>query len=407
MGIEIRQIERTDLHAWCDAMAIGFMDRPHPGRYAAAEAHFSANRDIGVFDGTKIVGTYVSFPTDVSLPGGSTVLANAISGVTVLPTHRKRGILRRAISADLIQAKDRGDAVALLRASEFSIYSRFGFGVATEAQTIEIDTRGIEFLSGSQDGSVELVEPASATDTCSPAFATMRRQRSGAMNRDSVFWRRTFGLLEDYPEGMWKGSVAVSRNAQGQVDGYARYRTASAWPNDRPEATVHIDELIETSPASHLRLWDYLCSMAWVTKVVMEEGCVDDDIAFQLVDQRAIKRHGPGDQKWARLLDVQTICTTRTYGIEQKLTIEVTDEAGLANGRFTLDASASGSTCKRSRSKVDLTMSVNDLSSLVFGGSSAAQLTRVGRIQEHTGSASLFADQLFRTSRSPWNPTAF
>ncbi len=388
-------------------MAVGFMAQPHSGRYSAAEVHFDSNRDVGAFDGKKIVGTYISFVTDISLPGGTVVSANAISGVTVLPTHRKLGILRRAISTDLNEAKERGDAVAVLRASEFSIYGRFGFGVATEASSLEVDTRGVTFLSSSKDGSVELIEPGAATNLCAKPFALHREQRSGAIDRNPVFWQRTFGLLDDYPEGMWKGSIVLSRDGRGRVDGYARYHTTSAWPNDRPESTVHVDELIDSSPASHLRLWNYLCSMAWVTKVVFEECPIDDDIAFQLVDQRAIKRHGPGDQTWARLLDVAKVCTTRTYDIVKKLTIEVVDDSGLANGRFTIDASPSGSSCKRTRSKVDLTMSVNEFGSLVFGGSSASQLTRIGRIQEHTQSAALSADQLFRTSRSPSNPTPF
>ena len=85
----------------------------------------------------------------------------------------------------------------------------------------------------------------------------------------------------------------------------------------------------------------------------------------------------------------------------------VTDSQGLVNGRYTLDASPLGATCKRSRTKPNFTLAVNELSSLAFGGASLVAFVRTGRSHEHRAGTAHRADRLFRGLRAPWNPTRF
>ena len=56
----------------------------------------------------------------------------ALTNVTVAPTHRRRGLLRRMITNDLRSAADRGEPVGIPIASEYPIYGRFGYGAAAE-----------------------------------------------------------------------------------------------------------------------------------------------------------------------------------------------------------------------------------------------------------------------------------
>ena len=73
------------------------------------------------------------------MQGGGAVPADAISNVTVSPTHRRRGLLTRMMAEDLTAAKDRGDVVATLIAAEYPIYGRYGFGPAAWTTEWEID----------------------------------------------------------------------------------------------------------------------------------------------------------------------------------------------------------------------------------------------------------------------------
>ena len=65
--------------------------------------------------------------------------------MAVLATHRRRGILRRIMAYQLDDVARRGEPVAILNASESSIYTRFGYGLATFFQSWQIDTKRAAF----------------------------------------------------------------------------------------------------------------------------------------------------------------------------------------------------------------------------------------------------------------------
>ncbi len=396
-------------------MAVGFLDVPDPARYPFIEAVFDRQRCTAAVDGSRFVGTHASFTTNVTLPGGVATAANAVSGVTVLPTHRGQSILRSAMSADLDEAKDRGEALAVLFASEFSIYARFGFGVVTEAINLAIDTVGIDFRAGRgkvTSPRVELVDAADAVEMCEPVYEAMRRDRAGAIDRALEKWQQTFGLMTVPEQWKWKGHVAITRDDQGVVDGYVQYKGTADWSSGRPSSTLIVDELIAATPSAHLRLLEYLCTMAWVSKVTIDNCPVDDSSHLFLVDERRVARSHRIDQLWARVLDVAQVLTARSYEGADRLTIEVMDEGtggrgGFAAGRYALDAGPEGASCERSSLAADVTIGASELAGIVFGGMSFAALARAGRADEHTAGSALRVDRLFRTNLAPWNPTHF
>ena len=57
-------------------------------------------------------------------------LASGVTGVGVLASHRRRGVMRGLLVRLLTEAAERCQVLASLRASETRIYQRFGFGLA-------------------------------------------------------------------------------------------------------------------------------------------------------------------------------------------------------------------------------------------------------------------------------------
>src|SRR5687768_5121278 len=88
-------------------------------------------------DSGRMVGTAAWFETQLSVPGGA-LSAGAVTGVAVLPTHRRRGHLRRLMADQLDDIVDQGHAVAILVAAEWPIYGHYGYGPATEACAWEV-----------------------------------------------------------------------------------------------------------------------------------------------------------------------------------------------------------------------------------------------------------------------------
>ena len=89
------------------------------------------------FDGDAAVAGSGSFPFDLTVPGGQ-VKAAGVTVVGVLPTHRRRGLLRAMKRSMIDDAHARGEAVAVLWATEDTIYGQFGYGMASMAAEIDV-----------------------------------------------------------------------------------------------------------------------------------------------------------------------------------------------------------------------------------------------------------------------------
>src|SRR5258708_6621400 len=89
-------------------------------------------RTLVAFDGSQMIGTTLAFSFGLTAPGGCVVGAAGISGVGVLPTHRRRRVLSSLMRRQLPAIAARGQPVAMLFASESVIYGRYGYGSAAE-----------------------------------------------------------------------------------------------------------------------------------------------------------------------------------------------------------------------------------------------------------------------------------
>ncbi|NUR99435.1 MAG: GNAT family N-acetyltransferase, partial [Kribbellaceae bacterium] len=83
---------------------------------------FEPERTLVATDGAQVVGTVMALTRDISVPG-AVVDAAHVTGVGVLATHRRRGVMSRLIGQQLRAVPE---AVAVLWASESAIYGRFG-----------------------------------------------------------------------------------------------------------------------------------------------------------------------------------------------------------------------------------------------------------------------------------------
>ncbi len=85
----------------------------------------------------EIVGGAGAFPFRMSVPGGE-LPCGGVTVVGVYPTHRRRGVLRAMMDAQLRDIHEREEPIAALWASEETIYGRFGFGIASWCGDVRI-----------------------------------------------------------------------------------------------------------------------------------------------------------------------------------------------------------------------------------------------------------------------------
>ncbi|GAA3392959.1 GNAT family N-acetyltransferase [Streptomyces roseoviridis] len=411
----MRAIEESEFKDWQRARRVGFLRPPVVPDEEVADRlpHTDLSRTQGVFDRGRVVATFQSFAQRVSTVGGADLAADAVTGVTVSPTHRRRGLLGRMMTADLAAAKERGDACATLIAAEYPIYGRFGFGVATWATEWAVDLTRAGFdrrrpVPADEDGGrIDLADGAEIRKEGPELHRRLAARRAGVTNRTARGW--DVGTGNAYSPDPWtEPFYAVYRSESGEAEGFVAYGADDKW-NDakQPVNTVSVRDLVAVTPAAERALWRYVCSVDWVTRVRTGYRAPDDVLPLLLPDPRAARVVTHADMLWLRVLDVAKVFGPRTYVTEGSLVLDVKDTAGLAGGRYLLEASPEGASVAPTAAPADLVLDVADLAPLAFGDESVVRLVALGRIEEAVAGAAARADLLLRTPLRPWSMDIF
>src|SRR5699024_10320238 len=232
-------------------------------------------RMVGGFIGDQLVGAADSTTGELTVPGGARLAHAAVTRVGVLPTHTRRGVLSALMRAQLGGQRDRGVAVATLRASEGTIYGRFGYAVASELRTLRIEKKDAvlrpEVAAAVDRGAVRLVD---AEDQALPQriVTAVPAARPGTITRGDQWWNSRRLWAEATPGPRY---LAV-HGAAGAEDGYVRYRPAdtAGWFTS-PERTVIVEELYAPSAAARRDLLAFLLGLDLVDVLELPDRPVD------------------------------------------------------------------------------------------------------------------------------------
>ena len=412
MPQSIRTIRPDELAAWYEAFGTAFyIWIQDPEAIAAARRDtIELDRAVGAFDGDQIVGTFRTFPAVLTLPGGARVPVNAVSGVSVRPTHRRQGTLTRMIEDDIRRAVERGDAASILIASEWPIYGRFGYGPATQQARWQLRTRAATFLVEPY-GSVEIVSALAARQVVAELYDRVAAARPGEMSRPDYRWDVDLGLIEWPGRPRWKGSIVLHRDPSGSLDGFARFHGEEVWDDGIPDNVLELDELHGVTPEAEIDLWRYLAQMDLTAVIRSNTRREREPLRWYLSDARAARVSGLSDMLWLRLLDVERVLGERRYERDGDLVVEVTDtvggKRGPAAGRYRLTIANGDGTCRRTNEDAEVTVDARGLGAASLGGTSLVDATRASRPVEHRPGALRELDAILRTADEPWCTTWF
>ncbi|MEV5727889.1 MULTISPECIES: GNAT family N-acetyltransferase [Streptomyces] len=407
--IDIRAVTEDDLPAWTRTWGNGYL-RPYTEHSVdAIRATARQDRLIGAFDMDRCVGTYRSTPQELTVPGGAVLPVSAVSKVSVAGTHRRRGLLSRMVATDLRGAFERGEPLAVLDAAQYPLYGRYGFGPATAMAWFEIDVHRARLDPGrTADVSGVLQVDAREYLKAAPAvYERLRAVQHGALRRDEQWWldatgQRPEGAAER-PEPFFALHIDPDT---GEADGLLCFSAEETWGSMLPRSPLWIRDLVAVSPRAEAALLRYAVTVDWVATVHLPYRAPDTLLPLWLGDPRAARISALSDYMWLRVLDTPRALSARTYGVEGGLVLEVTDAAGYAAGRWSLEGGPDGASCARTGRAPDLRIDVRDLSALYLGDDSATRLAALGGTEELRPGALARADAMFRTGRRPWSPRA-
>ena len=357
-------------------------------------------RYIAAFEGDAVVGGVDSYSGWLAVPGGARIPHAAVTHVGVLPTHRRKGIVRNLITRQLHDIAARGEIVATLRASEAVIYERFGYGIASAGRSVVAHRRRIRLRDGvPAGGKVRLVD--GSADTHLLRSIADQADWPGAIARPAGWWTlRRLATQADPTRHL----VAV-HSTGGVDDGYVVYRpeNTQTWFTDR-EKTITVTDFIATNDTARAGLWRHLFSLDLVDRIVFEAVALDDPLQLAVTDERALELGPARDETWLRLVDVERALAGRTYGRAEPVVLAVVDaQIDANNAAFEVGPDA----VRRSAATPDLTVDVATLATAYLGGTRWRQLAAAGRVDPGRAEVISRLDVLFGVDRLPFSGTAF
>ncbi|WP_168198703.1 GNAT family N-acetyltransferase [Nesterenkonia sp. NBAIMH1] len=303
---------------------------------SASLKHWGEAHEQLTYGSEHPVGTFIDFDKTLNAGGPQLIDAFLITGVTVDASYRRRGILKHLMTSRLAAAVEDGKAVALLTASEGSIYGRFGFGPATREHQVRINVSraGEAFgLRRQPSGRVLTADPSKLGDVIDEVFAGHHAVTRGSVGRLPDY--RRYGTGEWTPDDIttpWRGARAIIHvKDDGRIGGYAVF-TFRGW--DEEPFTMRISDLIAVDAESQIELIRHLSAMDMVERISWDGAPAEDPLRWALVNPRARRAARESDVLWVRVLDVQKALENRAWGADGDFTLEVADPLGIVSGRW-------------------------------------------------------------------------
>ncbi|MDT5275676.1 MAG: hypothetical protein QOG95_2608, partial [Mycobacterium sp.] len=332
-----------------------------------------------------------------TLPGGTIVGHAAVTHIGVLPSFTRKGIATDLVRHQLHDIAARGEVIATLRASEATIYERYGYGVASSSQSVEVQTARAALRPGvGAGGSVRLLDAAQVWDVLPRIYAANRPSRPGTIDRPDVWWQG-LRLRTESSSGAWY--VAV-HGEPGSETGFARYRpinTETWFVSD--QRTIVVEDFFAPNTEAYLGLLRFLLGLDLIDRVMFWMLPVDDPLPWLLLDRRAARVTAVHDETWLRVVDVEKALTARQYEGSGAVTIAVNDPL-LPDNSVTLTIAGDGA--EPTEQRPQLQVGVAGLAAVLLGDATWRSLAVAGLARADDPAAVTAADRLFAVRDAPY-----
>jgi predicted acetyltransferase len=395
--VELRPIAREEHEDFCVAAMTAFHRELTEADRTRFERIDELERMLAWFDDGRIVATTAAFTRTLTVPG-ATLGCAAVTGVAVVPTHRRRGLLTQMMRRQLDDVRERGEPVAALWASEGTIYGRFGYGVGATQASLVARRPAARLAALPERGATLTAGPAGEhVDAMRAIHERVRPGRPGMLDRPGPWWQERLHDPEDDRRGAQPLRAVVTDG------GYALYAVRPKWDDEGPAGEVTVRELVAATTAARAAVWAYLLDQDLTRTVSWELAPSDEPLWLMLANPRAVRRT-VRDSLWVRLVDVPAALAARSYANDPDVVLELADAFCPWNeGRHRL----SGGGCERTDAEPDLALDAATLAAAYLGGTTLVALAEAGRVRELRPGALARASAAFRGAVAPWCPEEF
>jgi predicted acetyltransferase len=405
MNLSFRPITASEMTPFRAVLGVSMGFEPQAEDEAALRSYFEFDRTICAFDGDAMIGTLGAFSLTLTVPGGTLPMAGT-TVIGVLPTHRRRGVLRGMLERHFADIRARNEPLSGLWASEAAIYGRFGYGPAAYHNAIAIDRPYAVFRNSAQSGAVRMLSVQQALAVFPGIHDRVRAITPGMLVRRETWWRNR--RLYDPPHRRQGASplILAVYERDGVTLGYVQYRRAGPALSPLPQQKLLISEMIAVDDHAYAALWRFICGVDLIARIEAWDQPVDDPLPWLLRDARRLEQV-VRDSLWLRIIDARAALAGRRYAATGRLVLSLEDDlCAWNNGVFMLEAGPDGARCTPSSAAPDIVLPIDTLGAAFLGGNRFQALARAGRVAGAPDALRL-ADAMFAWDRAPWCPEVF
>lgn len=322
-------------------------------------------------DGPEVVGVAMFIDLRLTLPGGAVLPTAGLTGVAVVPTHRRRGLLRAMLTELDRRIAAAGYPIAALTATEGGLYGRFGYGAATTGQLLTVHRRHARVHPDvPSPGGVRVVRPADHRPSIEDIYERWRLRTPGGLSASSPYWDEQFAARPDARDGPLFALL--------HHDGFALYRaehvTAPASSPRRRQRTVRVTKFAAVTAEAHVALWRALLGLDLMDTIEISTS-PDDPLPYLLTDSRMACVTRSADELWLRIVDIPAVLEARRYPTDGSVVLEIGAE------RFALTVEGGQARCATTSAPPDVHTDLPVLGAILLGGHRPSSFAAAGRLR--------------------------
>ncbi len=401
-----RQAQQMNVTEW----GFAFAAPPSGAESFARIVPWDRARGVEIADAShgtegELIAFHASHKAAMRVPGGTSVPTAGLAFVTVLPGHRRRGILRSMIAEHFERSLARGEIVSTLYASEARIYQNFGYGHAGFVARVNLGRGpGMRQIPGAAELPITLENANLATHAPILRAVQERTTRPGTFTQcDDAIIADCFMDMPEHRDGKERLRIAWVEDDQGPA-AYAIFARKGKWELGIPNGEVEVHRYGAATPAAMQRLFSVVADLDLMSTCFVPLVPLDSPLFHMMEDSRSL---GAGLQEsiWVRVLDAPKALAARGYSTDIEITFSLTDAMVPSNaGTWRLVAAAGGSNAQVTSAEgqqADVTLDIQELSAAYLGGVSLLAAAGAGLVQEHREGAVAQLSLAFQASEQP------
>ena len=252
-----------------------------------------------------------------------------LASVAIAPTHRRRGLAGRMLTAGFDHARERGDVGSALYPFRASFYEQLGYGLAGEAHQYQLPP-GLLPDDKVERMRVRLVDTPEDEAAMRAVYAeASQRLQSGQLDRTARSWRNSWGGEDQAAVVYWGES--------GQAEGYAIVRYRADLPIDK--RFLEVEERVWLTLGAQKGIYAWLSSLGDQWRELVYRAHPEEGFGDRISEPRLPLLSNPGWGLWFpsatllrgpmfRVLDVPEALGMRSLHTDEEMTLrlDVDDE---------------------------------------------------------------------------------